>query len=448
MEEIRRRELGLLQPRSFARLLGGSETLIKHLDLYGKLHGHNGCVNTANFSPSGDVLISGSDDKDIIFWNWVAKTITFSYASGHLDNVFYAQIMPYTDDRIIVTSGADGQVRFGHVTEDGKVNTKQLGRHSGRVHKLAIESGSPHIFYSCGEDGLVQRFDLRSQTNSKLFTCLSFSEDKQPLQLNSIAIDPQNANYFSLGGFDEYVRVYDIRNYQLDASQGEDLPVDIFCPCHLLGSNNVHITGLAYSRMSEVLVSYNDELIYLFHKYMGIGTNPKAFQAESLKNINQPQVYAGHRNWQTVKGVNFFGPSDEYVVSGSDCGHVFIWKKKDGELMRMMVGDKQIVNCVEPHPFFPFLASSGLDENLKVWTPTSRKISPLPKNAKEIMSSNKQGRESRARITLSPDVVMHVLRLQRRQTLVYVEPSAPAADSDSESLEDGSATDPRNCNVS
>jgi len=29
----------------------------------------------------------------------------------------------------------------------------------------------------------------------------------------------------------------------------------------------------------------------------------------------------------TVKGVNFYGPRSEYVVSGSDCGNVYLWHK-------------------------------------------------------------------------------------------------------------------------
>jgi nuclear receptor interaction protein len=36
------------------------------------------------------------------------------------------------------------------------------------------------------------------------------------------------------------------------------------------------------------------------------------------------RVYRGHCNVRTVKDVNFFGLNDEYVVSGSDCGHLFI----------------------------------------------------------------------------------------------------------------------------
>lgn len=53
-----------------------------------------------------------------------------------------------------------GQVRFGTMLQDGTVSTKKLARHRGRAHKLALEPGSPRIFYSCGEDGVVQQVSL------------------------------------------------------------------------------------------------------------------------------------------------------------------------------------------------------------------------------------------------------------------------------------------------
>lgn len=45
------------------------------------------------------------------------------------------------------------------------METSFLGLHQGRAHKLCIEPGNPHIFYTCGEDGLVQR------VSSKLHHC-------------------------------------------------------------------------------------------------------------------------------------------------------------------------------------------------------------------------------------------------------------------------------------
>ncbi|XP_010253514.1 PREDICTED: DDB1- and CUL4-associated factor 8-like isoform X2 [Nelumbo nucifera] len=396
--ELWRRQVGLSQPRSVERLIGGSEVLVKRIDLYGKLDGHEGCVNAVEFNSTGDFLVSGSDDTEVILWNWATRTKKLSYPSGHIDNIFQTRIMPFTDDRKIVTSAGDGQIRLGQILEDGWVDTKRLGKHQGRVYKLAIEPGSPHIFYSCGEDGFIQHFDLRSHSATKLFW-----------------------------------------NYQWDASSNSDRPVNTFCPHHLIGYNGVHITGLAYSKKSELLVSYNDELVYLFQKNMGIGPDPPSVPAESLQKQEQPQVYIGHRNSQTVKGVSFFGPSDEYVLSGSDCGHIFIWKKKGGQLLRLMVGDRQVVNQLEPHPHFPVFATSGMEKNIKLWAPLANDPIPLPDNAEEIMEANRQGREDRSRITLNPDVIMHVLRLQRRQTLAYIERRYTRADQDSDGEDEGEA---------
>lgn len=52
------------------------------------------------------------------------------------------------------------QVRLGQILDNGKVETKKLGRHHGRVYKLAVLPGDPNVFYSCGEDGFVQHVGL------------------------------------------------------------------------------------------------------------------------------------------------------------------------------------------------------------------------------------------------------------------------------------------------
>lgn len=88
------------------------------------------------------------------------------------------------------------------------------------------------------------QFDLRNDSATRLFTCYSFLNDRRRLRLNSIAIDPQNPYYFSIGGSDEYVRLYDMRRIQLDDSRNINQPVDTFCPKHLIKSGKVHITSI------------------------------------------------------------------------------------------------------------------------------------------------------------------------------------------------------------
>ncbi|KAK4284885.1 hypothetical protein QN277_001658 [Acacia crassicarpa] len=406
--DVWQREVGQLSGRNFAHRLGGSEDLVLRLELHRKLEKHRGCVNTVGFNGDGDILVSGSDDRRVILWDWETGHTKLPFHSGHANNVFQAKFMPHSDDRSIVTCAADGQVRHAQILERGGVKTKMLSRHQGRAHKLAIEPGSPHIFYTCGEDGLVQHFDLRTGAATELFTCQPINDGSYlpVIHLNAIAIDPRNPNLFAVAGSDEYTRLYDIRKYKWDGSTDFGQPSNFFCPQHLIGDEQVGITGLAFSEQSELLVSYNDEFIYLFTHNMGLGPNPVPASpismnsdasetggdhgsAAYLSNMDMdkkmtPQVYKGHRNCETVKGVNFFGPKSEYVVSGSDCGRIFIWRKKDGELIRVMEADNHVVNCIESHPHTMVLASSGIDNDIKMWTPKALEKATLPKNIEQV----------------------------------------------------------------
>ncbi|GMH17846.1 hypothetical protein Nepgr_019687 [Nepenthes gracilis] len=408
------REVGELSTRNFAHRLGASEDLIYRLEILRKLEKHRGCVNTLSFNASGDVLVSSSDDRKVMLWDWEMGRVKLSFHSGHCNNVFQAKIMPYSDDRSIVTSAADGQVRHAQILENGHVETSLLASHQGQVHKLAIEPGSPHFFYTCGEDGLVQHFDLRMKSATQLFTCHSIHDRQNYLpivHLDAIAIDPRNPNLFAVAGTDAYTRLYDIRGYKWDSSTDFDKPVNFFCPEHLVGDKRVGITGLAFSDQSELLVSYSDENIYLFTKDMGLGFNLAPISPvstcrdsaesgpEDSSEVSQsamdfdgkptPQVYTGHQNRETVKDVSFSGPKCEYVISGSDCGRIFIWRKKDGELIRVMEAGKDVVNCIESHPHTTMLASSGIETDIKIWTPKAGERAALPTNMGEVLKNDR-----------------------------------------------------------
>lgn len=63
--------------------------------------------------------------------------------------------------------------------------------------------------------------------------------------------------------------------------------------------------------------------------------------------VPHTRVFTGHCNVKTVKDVNYFGLQDEYVVSGSDSGHVFIWDRKTAQLVNILEGDGEVVNVVQ-----------------------------------------------------------------------------------------------------
>jgi DDB1- and CUL4-associated factor 6 len=92
----------------------------------------------------------------------------------------------------------------------------------------------------------------------------------------------------------------------------------------------------------------------------------------ALVNIDVPysshtRIYRGHCNTKTVKDVNFYGLNDEYVVSGSDSGHFFIWDRKSMEVVNILEGDGEVVNVVQGHPYEPMIAVSGIDSTVKIF---------------------------------------------------------------------------------
>ena len=67
--------------------------------------------------------------------------------------------------------------------------------------------------------------------------------------------------------------------------------------------------------------------------------------------------FRGHCNMRTVKEVNFFGPLDQYVMSGSDDGQIFMWDAETAEIVQLLDGDNDVVNCLVGHPVDCVLAS-------------------------------------------------------------------------------------------
>jgi len=103
----------------------------------------------------------------------------------------------------------------------------------------------------------------------------------------------------------------------------------------------------------------------------------EAEEAEALEaplSVKAPIIYprlrfAGACNVETVKDVNFLGPHDDFVVSGSDDGNLFMWRKSTGRLYDILEGDSSVVNVIEGHPHLPLIAVSGIDTTIKLFGP-------------------------------------------------------------------------------
>jgi DDB1- and CUL4-associated factor 8 len=163
---------------------------------------------------------------------------------------------------------------------------------------------------------------------------------------------------------------------------------------------------------------------------------PDPRQVFGEEGLFYQRKFTGHCSIRTIKECSFFGPQQEYIVSGSDCGHIFIWDKETGRIVNVMKGDSSIVNSIQGHPHDGFvLASSGIESNVKLWQPgddhDSRSVgSPLrvytckshsncsEAAIDEVVQSNNEtlADNSRASAGIPLSVIRHILRNLRAQT--------------------------------
>lgn len=140
----------------------------------GALPGHDGCVNAIGWSESGKWLISGSDDQKICIHDPFSNRNEplQKLPTDHLSNIFQTKFLPYSNDRVIISSARDGLVSMSILDQTGQLVRhsaqkygKQIIKHRKSCHKICFIP-STQIILSCGEDGAVYRYDPRERDHS------------------------------------------------------------------------------------------------------------------------------------------------------------------------------------------------------------------------------------------------------------------------------------------
>ncbi|KAG6461753.1 hypothetical protein O3G_MSEX012836 [Manduca sexta] len=375
LKEVLKREIGLTSPRGtttkddaiFAQRFYSSLHAVFRMEKVHSLNKHRGCVNSINFHPEGHLLASGSDDTTVIIWDWARRIPLHTVKTGHKSNVFQSKFLNFNSSSQlnIVTCARDGQVRLAQCgSAGGSWSRRRLAAHGKAANKLHVTPLEPHSVLSAGEDGFVLHCDLRVDTVNKV---IQVKERNAAVALYSLHGHPFDSKQLVVAGRDKFVRVYDRRK--------ATKPIAIYCPSALTEESTdikktmrlsaIHLTCAVYNHDgTEILASYSDDDIYLF--------NTKTDEYNKDAKDGYSRRYSGHRNSATLKGVTYFGPKSEYILSGSDCGYIYMWEKHTESIVQWRQGDANgMVNIVEPHPRFPILASGGLDKDVKIWAPYS-----------------------------------------------------------------------------
>lgn len=330
----------------FERYVNNSLWMIQRLELSRRLKGHTGCVNSLDFNKDGNLLCSGSDDLIISIWDWQQDKSRKRINTGHTNNVFHSQFDHSNDN--IITASRDGTVRLINIETS---ISELLMTQSGEIGKLAFIT--PHTLVTCGTNASVNLIDLRIRDPSKaqkLFLVRN-PRNNRSCALHTITAHPMDKHKIVVAGESPYVFLYDLRRAR-DPNDKEHKPYHVLDTFE--NSRNI-VTSTAFnSNGDKLLISYSDDDLYVCI-------------TETCEVIHR---YTGHRNKKTLKGCAWFG--DNFVLSGSDDGHIYGWDVKSEHIVCFLEGDiNGVVNTLCVHPRIPVLASSGLDHDVKIWQPTS-----------------------------------------------------------------------------
>lgn len=350
--ELRSRKLGFASSKKqsrniymhwFERYAGESLWMIQRMNRTKKLESHSGCVNSLDFNTRGDRICSGSDDQTVCIWDWrqdkPEKQLVGTLITGHRSNIYQSKFC--LDNTHIATTSRDGTVRLMDIQTN---QSEVLLRTSGEIE--CIDFLDPHTLITCSTKASIHQIDIREKLPRKICTAKD-PISNLPCELHTIASHPLDERKITVAGSSPFVYVFDLRRSLCNGLK----------PIYLMGhkDNMLHkITSIAYNSLGDkLLISYNDDDLYVC-------------QTNTCEIIHR---YRGHRNKYTIKNCAWFG--DNYVMSGSDDGHIYGWDLNSEHIVCFLEADENVVNCINKHPSLPILASSGFDFNVKIWEPTS-----------------------------------------------------------------------------
>jgi WD40 repeat protein len=294
-------------------------------------------INAVVYSPDGKTIVSGSDDKSLMFWDAATGKVIGKPLEGHENEVTSIAFSP--DGKTIVSGSTDGTLRRW----DAKAH-KALGEaikgHIGVVTSVAF-SPSGKVIVSGGFDNTSRLWD--AATGRAIGQPLEVKEDTVEIEghnpsyhVNSVAFSP-NGKVIASGTNYKTLRLW-------DAATGRAIGEP------LIGHNN-SVDSVAFSPDGKIIVSGSYD------------NNIMLWDAETHKAIGGPLT--GHHNGITSVA---FSPDGKTIVSGGYDDTIRRWDVDTGKTIgEPFIGHKGTVTSVALSPDGKTIVSGSRDKTLRLW---------------------------------------------------------------------------------
>ncbi|ETI24402.1 hypothetical protein G647_03771 [Cladophialophora carrionii CBS 160.54] len=334
------------------------------------LEDHTGEVWHIQFSHDGTKLATASQDRSVNIY----ETVTFKRLHSlthHSAEVTYVSWSP--DDTKIITCSQDCKARVYDV-ESGRLEVTLEHQTVDQNYGITAAAWTPDSqgFVTASHDRNSQlcHWNLRAAKREQPVHVWPRGFRVQDVAITVdghwlVALDPQNI-----------IRIFDMHTYR------EEPPIKVL------------------GKMTSISLSQDGNTVLV---NLAVGE----VHMIDLTTRDTVRKFRGQKQGEFVIRSCFGGAAENFVVSGSEDGLIYVWHKENESLIEKLAGHgrgqsgKECVTTVDWNPRDAgMFASGGDDRKVRIWTNTRSPIEGLPSNLSRSLSRHDSGRTSALRSTL------------------------------------------------
>ncbi len=293
-----------------------------------KLTGHKDWVTSVAFSPKGDLIVSGSDDRTLRLWDLAGNPVGQPFA-GHTKGITLVSFSPKGD--LIVSGSDDRTLRLWNL--EGDPVGKPFVGHRDWIRSLAF-SPKGDLIVSGSDDRTLRLWNLKGNPVGKPFI-IQENILSQVFSFTSVVFNPEGNRILS-GNIDGTLRLWDLEGNTV----GKTLP----------GEQAEPFVCVAFNSNGSLIVSG------------GTDSTLRLWNSE-LEPIGTP--FTGHS--RTVSSVAF-SPKGDQIISGSEDGTLRLWDLDGNVVGEPFFGHDSLVYSVSFNPRGGQVASASQDGTVRLWS--------------------------------------------------------------------------------